>query len=443
MGDERKKLIIRKKRKPEKIKWLAPGWKWSLWVAFLIGIVYLLCFRNAKTPELKPGRLIGKNVTAGSNSAPGKDHDTQGVYLIDLSKYLVRSDLTEEKMTLDEVLDSIKLHQSLKTRIAALFPDGLICPEGTKILILAEKEYPDIPVYIIMENEPASYEIISLKEEIPRYSKYKRQLSRKITKTEITITGDAFRSIVSRSDEELFGKIERVLTWKTDINRLEPGDIIRAVYEELYYKDQLMGTGALMALEWISGDKKFSAFLVPGKTDENGNAVYCTAQGMPLKEGYRKSPVNYGRVTSRFNPRRMHPKLHVIRPHNGTDFAAPEGSPILSIGDGVVTVVSYTPANGNYIKVRHSSTYETQYLHLSKFKPGLLPGSRVAQGDVIGYVGHTGCTDGGSHVCLRLWKNKVQVDFLKEKFPASGNIRPFETELFRSSRDYYLSILTK
>ncbi|MBK8355736.1 MAG: peptidoglycan DD-metalloendopeptidase family protein [Saprospiraceae bacterium] len=201
-----------------------------------------------------------------------------------------------------------------------------------------------------------------------------------------------------------------------------------------------MGIGKLLALEWIHRDTIFKAYLIPGKFDETGKEVYCTAEGLPLKESFRKSPVNYGRISSRFSPRRFHPKLKYFKAHKGTDFAAPEGSPLFAIGDGKITVASFTSNNGNFIKIQHDKIYTTQYLHLSKFKKGIHAGMAVRQGDVIGYVGQTGLAT-GPHVCLRLWKNNEQVDFLKEKFPLSAHIQPFEIELFRNVREYYSNYL--
>jgi len=108
----------------------------------------------------------------------------------------------------------------------------------------------------------------------------------------------------------------------------------------------------------------------------------------------------------------------VRRAHLGTDYAAPTGTPILATADGEIITMSYTRGNGNYVKIRHNGTYTTQYLHMSKFNRKLKVGTRVRQGDVIGYVGSTGLAT-GPHVCYRFWKNGVQVDPLKEDLPKS------------------------
>jgi murein DD-endopeptidase MepM/ murein hydrolase activator NlpD len=137
---------------------------------------------------------------------------------------------------------------------------------------------------------------------------------------------------------------------------------------------------------------------------------------------FLKAPLKFSRISSRFSPRRFHPVQKRWKAHNGTDYAAPTGTPIMTTANGVVERAGYTAGNGNYVKVKHNSTYSTQYLHMSKIK--VRTGQRVQQGDVIGLVGSTGLAT-GPHVCYRFWKNGVQVDALKQKLPSS---QPMESK---------------
>jgi murein DD-endopeptidase MepM/ murein hydrolase activator NlpD len=119
----------------------------------------------------------------------------------------------------------------------------------------------------------------------------------------------------------------------------------------------------------------------------------------------------------------------VFRAHLGTDFAAPTGTPIRSVGDGIVLEAQYKGGNGNYVKVRHNATYTTAYLHMSRIATGMTPGVRVRQGETIGYVGSTGLAS-GPHVCYRFWRNGVQVDALRVELPPSMPVDPNKIELF-------------
>ena len=131
--------------------------------------------------------------------------------------------------------------------------------------------------------------------------------------------------------------------------------------------------------------------------------------------------------------------MNTRRPHYGTDYAAPHGTPILAVGDGVVTQAAYNSGNGNYVRIRHNSVYETQYLHMSRFASGIRPGTRVKQGQVIGYVGSTGLAT-GPHVCFRFWKNGQQVDHLREEFPSADNLPEAYHEAFFEIRDRHLGV---
>jgi murein DD-endopeptidase MepM/ murein hydrolase activator NlpD len=159
-----------------------------------------------------------------------------------------------------------------------------------------------------------------------------------------------------------------------------------------------------------------------------------------MKRAFLKAPLKYGyRISSKYNKNRLHPVLKVNRPHLGTDYAAAHGTPIITVGDGVVVEASFTKGNGNYVKVKHNGTYTTQYLHMSKFAKGIKPGKRVSQGDVIGYVGSTGLAT-GPHVCFRFWKNGVQVDPFKVLPPpaepvAKKNLESFNTMVDRLKKE--------
>lgn len=210
--------------------------------------------------------------------------------------------------------------------------------------------------------------------------------------------------------------MSQVYAWTIDFSRIQPGDHFRILYERDWVSDQPVGLPRIVSAEFIHRGRNFPAFAF----DQGDGADYFDETGASLRKAFLKSPVEFSRISSRFNKRRFHPVLKKVKAHLGTDYAAPHGTEIVAVGDGVVTQASYTKGNGKYVKIRHNGTYTTQYLHMSR--RNVKEGQAVRQGDIIGYVGSTGLAT-GPHVCFRFWKNGAQVDHLREEFPPSTPIQ--------------------
>ena len=192
------------------------------------------------------------------------------------------------------------------------------------------------------------------------------------------------------------------------------GDKYIVIFEEELVDGKLIGIKKIVAAEFFHRNEKFYAInFITGNKDD-----YYDENGNSLRKAFLKAPIKYSRISSRFTYRRLHPVRKVYKAHLGTDYVAPRGTPIHSVGDGVIVAAAYTSANGRYVKVKHNGTYTTQYLHMSKIASGIRSGVTVKQGQVIGYVGHSGLAT-GDHVCFRFWKNNRQVDPFKEKIPPS------------------------
>ncbi len=217
---------------------------------------------------------------------------------------------------------------------------------------------------------------------------------------------------------ELVLHMSRVLAWSVDFHRVREGDSFQVLYTEEYIGDQRHGVAQVDAVRFVHRGREIEAF----RFESDTLTGYYDREGNNVRKAFLRAPLEFGRITSRYSHSRLHPIHGDRRPHLGTDYAAPHGTPILAVGDGVVTRASYTSGNGNYVRIRHTSVYETQYLHMSRFATGIQPGARVEQGDVIGYVGSTGLAT-GPHVCFRFWKNGQQVDHLRLEFP-SGDPLP-------------------
>ncbi len=212
-------------------------------------------------------------------------------------------------------------------------------------------------------------------------------------------------------------ELSNVYAWAIDFYRIQKNDWFKVVYEEKSVEGKSIGIGRIISAQFNHGGKDFYAHLF----NQDGIPDYFDEKANSLRKAFLKSPLKFGRLTSGFTMKRFHPVQKINKAHLGTDYAAPSGTPILSTGNGTVIESAYGVFNGNYVKIKHNSTYTTQYLHMSK--RGVKKGESVKQGDVIGYVGSTGLAT-GPHVCYRFWKNGKQTNHLAEEFPTSDPIKP-------------------
>lgn len=216
---------------------------------------------------------------------------------------------------------------------------------------------------------------------------------------------------------ELAIELSDIYAWTIDFFGLQKGDSIRVYYEEQYVDSTRIGIGRIYAADFYHARQWQEAYWF-----EDGKiANYFDAEGNSLRKAFLKAPLNYKRISSKFTYARKHPIYKVVRPHTGVDYAAPMGTPVVSIGDGVVTMKQYKGGGGHTVKIKHNSTYTSAYLHLSKYAKGLAVGKRVKQGDVIGYVGSSGAST-GPHLDFRVWKNGTPIDPLKMKSPPAEPI---------------------
>lgn len=242
------------------------------------------------------------------------------------------------------------------------------------------------------------------------------------------ITSSVYVTAVSNGGTpQLVHRLVDVFAWQVDFFRVQKGDKFKVIYEEETVDGKQVGIKRIKAA-WFEhfGKSNYAIFF-----DECGGMDYYDECGNSIRRAFMKAPLNYSRISSRYSPRRFHPVLKRYKAHLGTDYAAPTGTPIRSVGDGVVTEAQYKGGNGNYVKIRHNSTYTTQYLHMSKFASGIRPGKAVIQGQTIGYVGSTGLAT-GPHLCFRFWKNGRQVDALKVDLPPAKPVDPSGFEEFMS-----------
>lgn len=222
----------------------------------------------------------------------------------------------------------------------------------------------------------------------------------------------------AKVEGSLASKITKIYAWSIDFFKLKKGDRFALTFTERYINDSIYdGVDSLEAAFFEYKGKIVYAF--PYATSSSGKIEYYDDEGKTLKNFFLKTPIKFSRITSRYSSNRLHPVQGIWKAHKGTDYAAPHGTPITTTAAGVVEQTGFTAGNGNFVKVKHNSTFSTQYLHMSKIL--VRRGQHVTQGQIIGRVGSTGLAT-GPHVCYRFWKNGVQVDALRLKLPTGESM---------------------
>lgn len=238
----------------------------------------------------------------------------------------------------------------------------------------------------------------------------------KIARIRGTITSSLFEAVTSTGESDVLAmNLADIFAWDIDfILDIREGDSFQALVEKRYREGQPSGYGRILAAEFTNQGTTFQAFLYQ---DGDRNPDYYDANGQSLRKAFLKAPLSFSRISSGFTMRRFHPITKTWKSHPAIDYAAPRGTPIKSVGDGVIIRKGYTRGNGNYVKIRHNSSYETIYLHMKGFAKNISKGKRVAQGQRIGYVGSTGLAT-GPHLCFRMYKNGAPVNPHRVKAPA-------------------------
>jgi murein DD-endopeptidase MepM/ murein hydrolase activator NlpD len=238
-----------------------------------------------------------------------------------------------------------------------------------------------------------------------------------------TIESSLFEAVTNTGESDVLAmNLADIFAWDIDfILDIRQGDSFQALVEKRYREGQPAGYGRILAAEFTNQGATFQAFLYK---DGDKHPDYYDAKGQSLRKAFLKAPLSFSRISSGFTMRRFHPITKTWKAHPAIDYAAPRGTPIKSVGDGVIIKKGYTRGNGNYVKIRHNGSYETIYLHMKGFAKNIAKGKRVAQGQRIGYVGSTGLAT-GPHLCFRMYKNGAPVNPQRVKAPS---VKPIAKE---------------
>jgi murein DD-endopeptidase MepM/ murein hydrolase activator NlpD len=352
-----------------------------------------------------------------------------------------KESVVEKNETLSEILEDYKLQHTNISEIANVSKDVFSVRRirsGKTYHTYFSDDSTKTLKYFIYEKDPINYVVFNLSDSINIYTGEKEVTLVKNTKIAEIKTSLYNALIENDASIELAIRMSQIYAWQIDFYRLQPGDNFRVIYEEEYVDSQMVGVGNILGAYFYNYGKEYYA--IPFVQDSIYQ--YFDEEGNSLRKEFLKTPLEFARISSRFSSRRFHPVLKTYRPHNGVDYAAPTGTPIRTVGDGVVVEASYTRGNGNYVKIRHNSVYTTMYLHMSRFGKGIKRGTTVAQGDVIGYVGSTGLAT-GPHLHFMFFMNGSYVDPLKVEIPPSHPVKEELREEYERQKRLVMEELNK
>lgn len=380
-----------------------------LLIALFIGIGLFSCKEEEK-PVLEP-------VQAFVEPEPDKEF---GFILED---YIVKRDTIRKGDSFGEILERNKIGYPKIFNIAEKAKDSFDIRKlkiGKPYTLLCAKDSLQTPQCFIYQPNSIDYIVIKMTDSIEAY-KGKKPIS--IVQKEAS--GIVMNSLSETMEAQglpyqLINDMSDIYAWTIDFFRLQKGDRFKIVYKQRFIEDTIYaGIESIDAAYFEHKNEPFYAFNFQVDSTKN-ISDYFDENTKSLRRTFLKAPVQFSRISSRYNlNRRIKYYGYKLRPHKGTDFAAPIGTEILATANGTVTESTRRGGNGKYVKIKHNGTYSTQYLHMQK--QNVRKGDFVKQGDVIGWVGMTGNT-GGPHVCYRFWKNGKQVDPFKEKLPAAESI---------------------
>ena len=255
------------------------------------------------------------------------------------------------------------------------------------------------------------------------------------------ISSNLFEAIVKAGEKsELAFKLADLFSWDIDFMRgLRKDDSFTIIVEKRSRNGEDAGYGHILAAKFINQGTTFCAYRYK---NEAGHIGYYDHTGASLRKAFLKAPLRFTRISSGYSDNRLHPILKVWRPHHGIDYAAPNGTPIRTIGDGIVIAKAYGQGAGRYVKIQHLNNYETVYMHMSRYADGLTQGMRVRQGDVIGYVGTSGYAT-GPHLDFRIKKNGTYINPLTLKSPTAQPVPQKEKSKFIAAIAEYKKELKK
>jgi len=402
--------------------------KWIGIVLMGVALLFILSTLDTTTKEEITETVVGKIV------------EPQYQYGILVDSFIVIKGTVKQDQTLSDILYANHINHPEIAEIVSKSKDIFDVRRintGKEYTVICVDDSTEKACYFIYQENPTDFVVMDLTDGIDVYR------GKKEVTTKLKVSYGEISSSLSEAVDELeisprvSIKLSEIYAWTIDFFKIQKGDAFKVYYENKYIDDEYIGIGRILASEFIHKNQNFYAFY----HEENENfGEHFDEKGRTLRKAFLKAPLDFYRISSRYSTNRKHPVTGRWKGHFGTDYAAPKGTPIMTTANGTIVAASYTKNNGNFVKVKHTGIYTTQYLHMSKIKPGIRKGVYVKQGETIGYVGSTGLAT-GPHVCYRFWKNGKQVDPYQQDLPPGDPIKEENEADYMIVKDSLMQIL--
>lgn len=375
--------------------------------------------------------------TAVAGDDTEQTHEKIVLFGIEADNYEIKCDTVHNGETIGGILNRYGINAAMVDRLDKVSRDvfplrQIRAGNRCTAFILKDSTCPRRIDYLVYERSLTDYVVFSFAGDSVAVATGQKPVTTQRTVRSSTITSSLWGAIMRDSlPYALASELEDVYQWTVDFFSIQNGDSFTVIYDEKYVEGTPAGIGRIEGAKFNHKGKEIYA--IPFEQD--GKMRYWEYDGGSLRKAMLKAPLKYTRISSKFSNARFHPVLKRYRPHHGVDYAAPAGTPVQAVADGTVTFKGWdSKGGGNVLKIKHAGNMMTGYLHLKGYASGIKQGSRVSQGDVIGYVGSTGVST-GPHLDFRVWRNGTPIDPLKIPQEPSEPISDANRAAFEEVRD--------
>jgi len=399
-------------------------------IPILVILVVMIAFIGFVNPFSQKGAKTVKNIFAVEIDENIIYHDIQKEFDITIDSFYVVTGKVKRNQNLALILNETGLDRDIANQAtlnsSSVFDIGNI-RLGNQYKLYYSKDKDSLLRYFVYQHSPTEYLKIDLNG-APIAIRGEKPIQNVLRTCSGEVSSSLWNTMVENNIDPVMAiRLSEIYAWTVDFFGLDRGDRFKVIFEMQYVDSIPVGIGRIYAASFIHKGEELMAY----EYTQDGEVSYYDQYGKSLRRQLLKAPLRFSRISSGFSKSRMHPILKIVRPHSGVDYVAPTGTPVYTVGDGVVVEKGYSKSAGNYVKVKHNSVYTTGYNHFSKFASGIQVGTKVKQGQVIGYVGKTGYAT-GPHLDYRVWMNGHLINPLKIKAPPIEPIKEQNIQDFQA-----------